>query len=94
MINTLNVNVIPKIRVLCVVVLRNFYFNNVSFETGFLKNLKNEIFKLILLFIKRIENHDVIFDVFRVIAITLTNDKKIFEIFFSKSIYNSIVILQ
>ena len=41
MINLLNVNVISKVRALCVVVSRNFYFNNVSFEIEFLTNLKN-----------------------------------------------------
>ena len=91
--NSLNVNVISKIRALCVVVSRNFYFNNVSFKIEFLKNLKNEIFKPISSFIKKIENHDVIFDISRVIAVTLTNDEKKLK-FFSKLIYNFIVILQ
>ena len=43
-INSLNVNVILRIRTLCIVVSRNFYFNNVSFENKFLNILKNEIF--------------------------------------------------
>ena len=94
MINSLNVNVISRIRALCVVVARNFCFNNVSFEIEFLKHLKNKTFKSISSFIKRIENHDVILDVFRVIAITLTSDEKIFEKKISKFIYNFIVTLQ
>ena len=79
MTNSLSVNVISKVRALCAVVSRNFYFNNVFFETKFLKNLKNGIFQSILSFIERIENHDVILDVLRVIAVTLTNDEKFFE---------------
>ena len=47
MINSLKVNVISKIRALYVVLSRNFYFYNVLFEIEFLKNLRNEIFKLI-----------------------------------------------
>ena len=49
--------------------------------------------KSILSFIKKIENHDVIFNVFRVIAVTLTNDKKKINFFFSKFIYDFIVTL-
>ena len=84
MVNSLNVNVISKIRALCAVISRNFYLNNVSFEIEFLKNWKNEIFKFILSFIKKIENHDVIFDVLRVIADILTNNEKKFENFVFK----------
>ena len=58
MINSLSVSVISRIRTLCVVVSRNFYFNNASFETEFLKNLNNKTFKSILLFMKRFENRD------------------------------------
>ena len=43
---------------------------------------------------EKIENHDVIFNVFRVIAVILTNNKKIFEKNSSKSIYDFIVTLQ
>ena len=79
MINSLNVSVISKVCTLCVVVSRNLYFNNVSFEIEFLKNLKNENFRTISLFIKKIENREIVLDVFRVIAITLTNNNKNFE---------------
>ena len=82
MMNSLNVNVISKIRGLCVVISRNFCFNNVSFKIEFLKNLNNENFQSISSFIKRIKNRDVILNVFRVIAVTLTNNEKIFEKFF------------
>ena len=59
-----------------------------------MKNLKNEIFKLISLFIKKSENRDVIFDVFRVITVILTNDgKKNFKKI-SKFIYDFIVTLR
>ena len=79
MINLLNVSVILKIRTFCVVISQNCCFDNVLFETKFLKFLKNEIFKLFLSFIERIEKNEVIFNVFRVIAITLTNDEKNIE---------------
>ena len=59
-----------------------------------MKNLKNEIFKSISSHVKRIENHDVVLNVFRVIAVTLTNDEKIFDEKLSKSIYEFIVTLQ
>ena len=94
MINSLSADVIIKIRMLCAVVSRNFCFKNVSFEIEFLKNLKNEIFKSILSFAKKIEKHDVVLSVFRVIAVTLTNDKKIFDKKLSKFIYEFIVTLQ
>ena len=73
---------------------RNFRFKNASFEIEFLKNLKNEIFKSISFHVKRIENYDVVLNVFRVIAVTLTNDEKIFDEESSKFIYEFIVILQ
>ena len=94
MINSLNVDVILKIRTLCVVVSRNLCFKNVSFEIEFLKSLRNEIFKSILSFTEKIEKHDVVLNVFRVIAITLTNDRKIFNEKSSKFVYKSIVKLQ
>ena len=81
MINSLNVNVISKVCTLCAAVSRDFCFNSVSFKTEYLKNLKNEIFISISSFIDIIENHDVILDVFCVIAVTLTNDVKIFKIY-------------
>ena len=43
---------------------------------------------------KKIEKHDFVLNVFRVIAITLTNDEKNFDEKSSKSIYIFIVILQ
>ena len=94
MINSLNVDVITKIRTLCATISRDFRFKNASFEIEFLKNLKNETFKSILFHVKRIENHDVVLNVFRVIAVTLTNDEKIFDEKLSKSIYEFIVTLQ
>ena len=54
-----------------------FYFNDVSFESKFLKNLKRENFKSISSFIKRIKNLDVLFNVLRVIVVILTNNQKI-----------------
>ena len=79
MINSLYFNVISKVRTLFAIVSRNLYFNNVSFEIKFLKNLKNKTFKSISSFIKEIENRDVIFDLFRVIAVILTNDGEFFQ---------------
>ena len=93
-INSLNADVITKIRTLCAAVSRNFRFKNASFEIEFLKNLKNKIFKSISFHIKRIENHDIVLNVFRVIAVTLTNDEKIFDEKSSKFIYEFIVTLQ
>ena len=93
-INSLNVDVIIRVRTLCATVSRNFRFKNVSLEIEFLKNLKNEIFKSISFHVKRIENYDVVLNVFRVIAVTLTNDKKIFDEKSSKFIYEFIVTLQ
>ena len=94
MINSLNVDVITKIRTLCATMSRNLRFKNASFEIEFLKNLKNEIFKSISFHVKKIENHDVVLNVFRVIAVTLTNDEKIFDEKLSKFIYKLIVTLQ
>ena len=94
MIDSLNADVITRIRTLCAAVSRNFRFKNASFEIEFLKNLKNETFKLILFHVKKIEKHDVVLNVFRVIAITLTNDEKIFDEKSSKFIYKFIVTLQ
>ena len=94
MINSLNADVIIRIRMLCVAMSRNFRFKNASFEIEFLKNLKNEIFKSILFHVKKIENHDVVLNVFRIIAVTLTNDEKIFDEKLSKFIYKFIVTLQ
>ena len=94
MINSLNADVIIRIRTLCVAVSRDFRFKNVSFEIEFLKNLKNETFKSISSHVKKIENHDVVLNVFRVIAVTLTNDEKIFDEKLSKFIYKFIVTLQ
>ena len=93
-INSLNADVTTKIRTLCAAVSRNLRFKNASFEIEFLKNLKNEIFKSILFHVKKIENHDVVLNVFRVIAVTLTNDEKIFDEKSSKFIYEFIVTLQ
>ena len=94
MINSLNADVITKICTLCATVSRDFRFRNASFEIEFLKNLKNEIFKSILSHVKKIENHDVVLNVSRVIAVTLTNDEKIFNEKSSKFIYEFIVTLQ
>ena len=94
MIDLLNVDVITKIRTLCAAVSRDFRFKNASFEIEFLKNLKNETFKSISFHVKRIEKHDVVLNVFRVIAVTLTNDEKIFDEKLSKFIYKLIVTLQ
>ena len=94
MINSLNVDIITRIRTLCATVSRNFRFKNASFEIKFLKNLKNETFKSISFHVKRIENHDVVLNVLRVIVVTLTNDKKIFDEKSSKSIFEFIVTLQ
>ena len=94
MINSLNADVITRIRTLCAAVSRNFRFKNASFEIEFLKNLKNETFKSILFHVKKIENHDVVLNVLRVIVVTLTNDEKIFDKKSSKSIYELIVTLQ
>ena len=94
MINSLNANVIKKIRTLCATVSRNFRFRNASFEIEFLKNLKNEILKSISSHVKRIENDDVVLKIFRVVTITLTNDEKIFDEESSKFIYKFIVTLQ
>ena len=63
-------------------------------KLNFAKNLKNELLKSISSSIERIENHDVIFDVFCVIAVILTNDEKIFEKNSFKFIYDLIVTLQ
>ena len=93
-INSLNVNVITKICTLCAAVLRDFRLKNVSFEIEFLKNLENKTFKSISSHIKKIENHDVVLNVFRVIAVTLTNDEKNFDEKSSKFIYEFIVTLQ
>ena len=78
MINSIKVNVISKVCVLCAVISQNFCFKNVSFEIEFLKSFKNENFISISSFIKKIANHAVIFDIFRVIAIILTNNAKNF----------------
>ena len=94
MINSLNADVITKIRTLCAAVSRDFRFKNASFEIEFLKNLKNENFKSISSHVKKIENHDVVLNVLRVITVTLTNDKKIFDEKLSKFIYEFIVTLQ
>ena len=94
MIDSLNADVITKIRTLCAAVSRDFRFKNASFEIEFLKNLKNEIFKSISFHVKKIENHDVVLNVLRVIAVTLTNDEKIFDEESSKFIYEFIVTLQ
>ena len=94
MINSLNADVITKIRTLCAAVSRDFRFKNASFEIEFLKNLKNETFKSISSHVKKIEKHDVVLNVFRVIAVTLTNDEKIFDEKLSKFIYKFIVTLQ
>ena len=94
MINSLNVDVITKICTLCATVSRDFRFRNVSFEIKFLKNLKNEISKSISFHVKKIENHDVVLNVLRVIAVTLTNDEKFFDEKSLKSIYELIVTLQ
>ena len=94
MINSLNADVIIRIRTLCAAMSRNFRFKNASFEIESLKNLKNETFKSISFHVKRIENHDVVLNVFRVIAVTLTNDEKIFDEKLSKFIYKFIVTLQ
>ena len=94
MINSLNADVIIRIRTLCTAMSRNFRSKNASFEIEFLKNLKNEIFKSISFYVKKIENHDVVLNVLRVIAITLTNDKKIFDKESSKFIYEFIITLQ
>ena len=88
-INSLRVNVISRIRALYAVVSRNLYFNNVSFETEFLKNSKNKTFKLILPSIEKMENHDLIFDIFYVVAVTLTNNKN----FLKKILQNLYIIL-
>ena len=93
-INSLNADVITRIRTLCATMSRNFRFRNASFEIEFLKNLKNETFKSISFHVKKIENHDVVLNVVRVIAVTLTNDEKIFDEKLSKSIYEFIVTLQ
>ena len=94
MINSLNVDVITKICTLCAIVSRNFRFRNASFDIKFLKNLKNETFKSISFHVKKIEKHDVVLNVFRVIAVTLTNNEKIFNKKSSKLIYKLIVTLQ
>ena len=94
MIDSLNADVITRIRTLCATVSRNLRFKNVSFEIEFLKNLKNETFKSISFHVERIENHDVVLNIFRVIAVTLTNDEKIFDEKSSKFIYEFIVTLQ
>ena len=94
MINSLNADVITKVRTLCAVMSRDFRSKNASFQIEFLKNLKNETFKSISFHVKRIENHDVVLNVFRVIAVTLTNDEKIFDEESSKFIYEFIVTLQ
>ena len=94
MINSLNADVITRIRTLCAAVSRDFRFKNASFEIEFLKNLKDETFKSISSHVKKIEKHDVVLSVFRVIAVTLTNDEKIFDEELSKFIYKLIVTLQ
>ena len=94
MINSLNADVIKRIRTLCAAVSRDFRFKNASFEIEFLKNLKNKISKSISFHVKKIENHDVVLNVFRVIAVTLTNNEKIFDEKLSKFIYEFIVTLQ
>ena len=93
-IDSLNVDVIIRICTLCATMSRNFRFKNASFKIEFLKNLKNETFKSILSHVKRIEKHDVVLNVFRVIAVTLTSDEKIFDEKSSKFIYEFIVTLQ
>ena len=60
MIDSLNVDVVTKIRTLCAAVSRDLRFKNASFEIEFLKNLKNETFKSISSHVKEIEKHDVI----------------------------------
>ena len=94
MINSLNVDVITRVCTLCAAISRNFRFKNALFEIEFLKNLQNEIFKSISFYIKRIEKHEIVLNVFRVIAVTLTNDEKIFDEKLSKFIYKLIVTLQ
>ena len=94
MIDSLNADVITKIRTLCAAVSRDLRFKNASFEIKFLKNLENKISKSISFHVKRIENHDVVLNVFRVIAVTLTNDEKIFDEKSSKFIYELIVTLR
>ena len=94
MINLLNADVITKIRTLCAVVSRDLCFKNASFEINFLKNLKNEIFKSILSFAEKMEKHNIVLNVLRVIVITLTNNEKIFDQKLSKIIYEFIVTLQ
>ena len=93
MIDLLHADVITKIRTLCATVSRNLRFKNASFEIESLKNLKNETFKSISSYVKRIENHDIVLNVVRVIAVTLTNDEKIFDEELSKFIYEFIVTL-
>ena len=62
---------------------QDLYFNNISFEIEFLKNLKDKAFKSLSSFIKRIEKHDMILDLSRVIAVILINNgKKIYLLFF------------
>ena len=94
MINSLNADVITKVCTLCVAMSRNFRFKNASFEIEFLKNLKNETFKLIIFYVEKMKKHDFVLNVFRVIAITLTKDEKIFDEKLSKFIYEFIVTLQ
>ena len=94
MINSLNADVITKVCTLCVAMSRNFRFKNVSFEIEFLKHLKNKTFKSVLFHVKKIEKHNIILNVLCVIALTLTNDEKIFDKKSSKFIYELIVTLQ
>ena len=91
MIDSLNADVITKVCTLYVAVSRNLRFRNASFEIESLKNSKNETFKSISFHIKRIKNHDIVLNVFRVIAVTLTNNEKTFDEKSSKFIYELIV---
>ena len=94
MIDSLNADVITKIRTLCVAVSRDLRFKNASFEIEFLRNLKNETFKSILFHVKKIEKHDIVLNVLRLIAVKLTNDEKNFDEKSLKFIYELIVTLQ
>ena len=77
---------------------KSFFFNSLGKGRDSLPislfNDHSEIFKSTLSFLKRIENHDVIFNVLFVIAIILTNNEKAFEKNSLKFIYNFIVTLQ
>ena len=70
MIDSINADVITRICTLCVAVSRNFRSKNASFEIEFLKNRKNETFKSISFHVKKIENQDVVLNVFRLTKMT------------------------